>query len=342
MTEIPEANLNIDEDREIAKQSQKHFSKIGGGLFLGTLIIFGVQYLASYIQVIFFPESIGNYDITLFVSSFSMYLIGMPFLVLFLRKIPKTTIARRKMGIGKCVAAFFMSYALMYITNMFGILITVILELVKGDIISNPLQEVVMEISPLTALILMVICAPIVEEYVFRKIIVDRTVRYGEKTAIFLSGIIFGLFHGNLNQFMYAFGLGVFFAFVYVKTGKLIYSILLHCLINFMGSIPGMVMLKSDFFTQMENVSALDTEEMMALMAEYLPQIMCWFAYMIVILAFVVTGIVLWAVNFKKMKCVAGEVTIPKGQRFKTVILNVGMILYCLFWIVQIIIQIMG
>ena len=49
--------------------------------------------------------------------------------------------------------------------------------------------------------------------------------------------------------------------------------------------------------------------------------------------------IIFWAINFKKFKCAPGEITIPKGKRFSTIILNVGMILYCLFWIIQIILQ---
>ena len=34
-----------------------------------------------------------------------------------------------------------------------------------------------------------------------------------------------------------------------------------------------------------------------------------------------------------------GSVIIPKGERFKTMILNVGMVIYSIFWIAMIIIQ---
>ena len=34
-----------------------------------------------------------------------------------------------------------------------------------------------------------------------------------------------------------------------------------------------------------------------------------------------------------------GEITIEKGQRFKTMILNAGMIIYCIFWLVTIVVQ---
>ena len=61
--------------------------------------------------------------------------------------------------------------------------------------------------------------------------------------------------------------------------------------------------------------------------------------YMLLLFGLVITGIIFWAINFKKFKCAPGEITIPKGKRFSTIILNVGMILYCLFWIIQIILQ---
>ena len=57
------------------------------------------------------------------------------------------------------------------------------------------------ESNMMVTFLYMVICAPILEEYIFRKLIVDRTVKYGQGVAIVLSGLMFGLFHGNLNQF---------------------------------------------------------------------------------------------------------------------------------------------
>ena len=320
---------------------KKYFSRIGAAFFAGSLLIFAVQFAMSWLQHKFFSQTSGNYDITLFVSSLSMYVIAMPLLVLLVRRIPGAEPVQHKMKAGKWFIAFFMAYALMYLSNLFGVLTTEIMGQLKGDTIANPLQDVVTGISPLTALVLMVVCAPIIEEYVFRKLIVDRTVQYGEKTAIVLSGLMFALFHGNLNQFVYALVLGMFFAFIYVKTGKLIYSITLHGAINFMGSIPGMLLLKSEVFRQMESVSAADTDALMALVTEHMSEIMVYLGYLALVFVLVIVGIVCWAVNFKKMKCVPAEIVIPKGQRFKTMILNLGMILYSLFWIVQIVKQIL-
>ena len=89
----------------------------------------------------------------------------------------------------------------MYVTNVIGTFTTAIFGTLKGDLVDNPIQDILTGLSPLTAFFLMVICAPIVEEYVFRKLIIDRTVQYGQATAILLSGLMFALFHGNFNQF---------------------------------------------------------------------------------------------------------------------------------------------
>ena len=61
--------------------------------------------------------------------------------------------------------------------------------------------------------------------------------------------------------------------------------------------------------------------------------------YFCMIIAMVIAGIVLFIVFRKRFVMNPGEVQIPKGKRFRTVFLNIGMILYCVFWIVEIILQ---
>ena len=151
---------------------------------------------------------------------------------------------------------------------------------------------------------------------------------------------MFGLFHGNLNQFAYAFILGVIFGFVYVKTGTIRYTILLHMIINFMGSVLGVLVLKLiDYNALME--ASNDPEIMTAYMMSHLPQFMVYMIYCFVLLGLVIAGIVLFIVKIKQIRLEAGEVRIPKGQRFSSTILNVGMILYFIFWIIVIIYQLM-
>ena len=86
-------------------------------------------------------------------------------------------------------------------------------------------------------LLIVVLIGPILEEYLCRKVLLDRINQYGQGISVLVSGLIFGLIHGNFYQFFYAFGLGAIFAYIYVKTGKWKYPVVFHILINFMGSV---------------------------------------------------------------------------------------------------------
>ena len=109
--------------------------------------------------------------------------------------------------------------------------------------------------------------------------------------------------------------------------------------LNFMGSVPGLLLLKMEVFTQLEQMSE-DPSAVSELFLRYPSQILLYVLFMVLILILVIIGCVCWALNFKKMKCRSGKVTLPKGRRFRTIILNAGMGFYCLFWIVQMIQQI--
>lgn len=77
-----------------------------------------------------------------------------------------------------------------------------------------------------------VVAAPIFEELVFRKFVLDRVGNLGEGIAVLTSALIFGLAHKNAGQFFLAFFLGLLFAKIYLRTGKIVYTMLLHFLIN--------------------------------------------------------------------------------------------------------------
>ena len=78
--------------------------------------------------------------------------------------------------------------------------------------------------------------APVCEELLFRRLLLERLRPYGERFALWASALCFGLFHGNFSQFFYACAIGVLFAGVVLKTGRLRQAMLLHALINFVGT----------------------------------------------------------------------------------------------------------
>jgi len=162
---------------------------------------------------------------------------------IYVRKINKS----RHPIMGKMLPHTFLAYVavclfLMMSGSMLGNTISGLVNLITGSDSVNVVEQFINETSMLETFIYAVVMAPIFEELVFRKLIVDSFAKYGTAFCIFLSGITFGLFHGNFYQFFYAFSVGAIFAFIYCTYGKIWHTILLHAILNFFGSIFPMLM----------------------------------------------------------------------------------------------------
>lgn len=81
-------------------------------------------------------------------------------------------------------------------------------------------------------LLLIAVVPAVVEELVFRGILFHSYRRNNILRAGILSAFLFGLMHLNVNQFLYAFAMGIIFAFVIEATGSIFSSMLMHFVIN--------------------------------------------------------------------------------------------------------------
>ena len=166
------------------------------------------------------------------VQLMPMYIISYPLILAMYRHVPSFAPRIRSLGFERFIKYLLACFPVMYAGNLIGNLVT---SPFNGGGSARTLSELLTSTNPIQ-IIMVVILAPVFEELVFRKAIIDRIGRYGELTAIFLSALIFALFHMNLIQFFYAFGLGLIFAYLYLNTGRIRYTIMLHMLINFFGS----------------------------------------------------------------------------------------------------------
>lgn len=319
------------------KQSQKVFSRLGWCYIAGTVAVYALQYILVCLIQIFRPEWLQSMTISLLLSGFTVYACGMPLIVLLAYRIPKTDIPRRKMKWWQFLLGLIMCYSLVYVSNLIGTVVTTLMSLFTGSSAENNLIEYVSNGNMFLNFILMVVVAPVVEEYVFRKVLVDRTVRYGQGVAIVASGLMFGLFHGNLNQFAYAVVLGAFFAFLYIKTGNLKITIGMHAIINFMGSVISGLLIRMLHYDELQNVDFSDSELVMEIVMNNLGAWMLYALYAFLLLGIVVTGVVLLIVFYKRFKLTPEPMQIPKGKGFQMLFLNPGMLTFCGIWVVLII-----
>ncbi len=313
-------------------EAKKGISKVLLFYFLGAIILYGVLIVLQTVINFAFPNMDTN--LALAVNMIIQYAVGFPLMILLITRIPGQAPEKHPFGVGKFFLYIIIAYAGMILSNYVGTFIGLIIDgLMPGASAStNAVQQLLLD-NNWVVVIFAVIGAPIMEELIFRKLLVDRMLTYGEGTACLVSGLVFGLFHGNLTQFVYAFVLGIVFAYVYCKYGDIRITMLMHMIINFMGSVVAIWVLKKSNYMEIAETlqnSANDPEAMMEVMMENAGGLAIMGFYFLFMLALVITGVVLFFVNKKKIVLNPGQVVIPKGKRFATVILNPGMILFIL------------
>ena len=283
--------------------TQKAFSKIGWIYTIFSAAITVLQLIIVNVVHLVKPEVLTT-EVQILISTVILYVLGMLILPIGFQKaqVPVTVLQKKHMTIGAFFKALFMSYSLLIITNLIGTLITTMIGILKGSPIINPVEEIALNMDLPFLILFTVIGAPIFEELFFRKFLVDRTAQYGEGVSVVISGLMFGMFHGNLSQFPYAFALGAFFAYIYIRTGKIGYTILMHAVINFVGSIVGSLILKYIDLSVYEGIlTSTSIEEIFAaLTMENMTGVFILLVYEMVIMTFVVIGIILWILEFKK------------------------------------------
>ncbi|NDV46312.1 CPBP family intramembrane metalloprotease [Paludibacter sp. 221] len=94
--------------------------------------------------------------------------------------------------------------------------------------------------------ITVVVAEPVLEELIFRGIILDGLLKkYSPTKAIIVSALLFGIVHLNPWQFVGATILGLFIGWVYYRTRNLSLAILIHFVNNL---IPAIIMNVSDAY----------------------------------------------------------------------------------------------
>lgn len=71
------------------------------------------------------------------------------------------------------------------------------------------------------------------EESVYRGLILGEYRKVRPIAGILLSAFLFGILHGNFNQFSYAFMMGMVFALIIEATDSILSSMIMHFIINF-------------------------------------------------------------------------------------------------------------
>lgn len=217
------------------------------GLFVGLSLlgILAVQLGMSLLLAIPLTQAEANINASaearllyyaLYVGYYcAMLLLPVGVLALIFRRSPRPAAARAQLSIGDAVLAIAFGLAFCVLANylvnywlqflsLFGI------EPFQGEY-HNDSGWLPLVLNLFTYALL----PGLIEELVFRGWLLSALQPFGERRALLLSALIFGLMHGNLTQVPFALLLGLLFGFVTLRTGKLWPCMIIHTLNNAMS-----------------------------------------------------------------------------------------------------------
>ena len=308
---------------EELKVARRHFSLLGFGPFMVLVITTVLQFAAVFLLQS--SGALSGNDWLIWVLNFApMYLIAVPIGVLIMRKVPETKGETRALSLKNFLSAFCICVFLMYSGSIIGVLVNLLVNaIIPHASAGNPLESLISSDTLFWRVLVIVVLAPAIEEFLFRRQLIDRMRAYGEKRAVILSALMFGLFHGNFSQMFYAFLLGLVLGYVYLRTGRLRYTIALHMIINFMGSVIAPALLES------LDLNALETMSAEAYAAAYGGSFWLILVYFLLLVILFFTGLVLLCLKSREVHFEPAPMEIQRKQG-RVATCNAGMILFLL------------
>lgn len=251
------------------------------------------------------------------ISSGVLYCIALPLGFIVLRTEPMLPTRRFTLKPSRFLMYLLIALPITYAGNIIGIVLSALL---SGGQASNRILDMTGGSDWVVNIVAAVLLAPIVEEWLFRKQLIGRLRRFGELPAILVSALFFALFHLNLFQFFYAFGLGVLFGYVYMRTSKLRYTVGLHMLINANGGIV------APWFMNrlMGAIDANLTPD--TLTGAQMGALIGGLTYSFVLFAATLAGLVLLIVRWKRREFYLAPEQLPRGAAGRAAFGNPGIV----------------
>ena len=248
------------------------------------------------------------YIIRSLVSIFFLNVVPIALTLVIFRMTPKTVgkqSYQKPKYFGRALGMFPALYALGIITNIITILVSQLFKDVDMNESFNTVNDFAAPnfICGLILFFQMAILAPIVEEFWFRGIVLESMRPYGNGVAIFISGILFGLAHGNFQQFFYATVIGICLGYVAVNTKSIIPTTVLHAMVNSVAA--ALLLLLTD-----KSVGDFLQGSMTGKESEITPAVVIYIAVLVLMILLITVGLFMAIAKLIKIK----KYRVPKVQ----------------------------
>ena len=196
---------------------------------LSTLLVFGISMLG-----VNFYSTDGN----LWIQAGAMFLAtALPFFIYLVMKRGRMAQFLRfeKVGVLNSVLLIFAGYFICFLGNYLGAMVSSVFESLGDQNLGLPTNS--SNSTAFLSIFVVAVLAPIIEEFVFRGVILSSLRRFGTGFAVVTSAIIFGLVHMDLATVAFALPAGLVFGYIYVKTNNLWIAIAIHSVNNLIAIV---------------------------------------------------------------------------------------------------------
>ncbi|MCR5608009.1 MAG: CPBP family intramembrane metalloprotease [Lachnospiraceae bacterium] len=206
------------------------FSITAGVYIFTPIILLIVAKVGSLVNLIQdeerFITEVGNNNLIL---TMAMHIFMICSCFIFIGKFKLWKNVRFKLiGPLKVFLLVILTYSLYPVIN----LIAIVASLFSENVLQNALGEYLDSTPFYIMFLMMAVMPPIGEELIFRGIFLSSHDKVNKIGAILISAVLFGIFHGNINQFVYAAFLGIILAIVVEITDSIYSSMIIHFVFN--------------------------------------------------------------------------------------------------------------
>ncbi len=292
------------QEKYAAHCMKRDFSRIGWAVFLTMTLWFLFLMLVSGIFAALEANGVSAmafYERYLMVFNELGLCLGMTAGMVVLKPLTTVSVTGSRVGWKRFLKFIAIGFFIAAVGNILGTTLLGAWNGSTGNTAGGEVEEMISETDSMLLFLMAGLCAPFLEELFFRKLLCDATRKYGERTTIVTSAVLFGLFHGNFTQFFYAAGLGALLAYVYLRSGSFLSVFGLHAAFNILSGFLPTVLMQTE---------------------QELPY-MVYVAFYVVMVAL---GFILFLMNIWSVKLRPGEVVLSKRKAVSSVLTAIGMI----------------
>lgn len=184
------------------------------------------MYVVIIFVTIFVPEKYLTSELSIILGQSIVIIPGLIYTILHKGKNLKR-IPFKKVSIVNVMLIILFTYTMVPIVTTINAISMLFVENQVSDVINDFTKN-----PFLLSLFLVAVLPGVFEEFSFRGIIYNELKTKNIFLAMITSGILFGVFHMNVNQFLYATVLGILLVLVTEATGSIISSMIMHFTFN--------------------------------------------------------------------------------------------------------------